>query len=222
VTIRQDIQKLAVGQKLELFILDTTVLGGGLDYFSPNTDENRQPIVFQGHTYQPWPFMAEGFEWNGRGQSPTPTIRVANIGGAMTALALAYDDLVGAKVTRKRTLAKYLDGRAGADPTAELELDIFFVERKKQENRVFIEWELASGADLEGVFLPARQVMATCPWLYRGTECTFAGGPIADLFDVATADPDKDQCGKRLTSCKLRFGANNDLPFGGFVGAGRY
>jgi len=30
-----------------------------------------------------------------------------------------------------------------------------------------------------------------------------------------------DRCGKRLTSCKIRFGANNPLPFGGFPGVGR-
>jgi lambda family phage minor tail protein L len=222
VTIRQDIQKLSPGQRVDLFILDSTVLGGGLDYFTPYTDVNRAALVFQGHTFQPWPFVADGFEWNGRGQAPTPTFKVANIGGTMTALALAYDDLVGAKVTRKRTLAKYLDGMAGADPTAELEVDIFFVERKKQENRIYIEWELSSGADLEGVFIPARQIMATCPWLYRGSECTYAGGPVADLYDTPTADPAKDACGKRLASCKIRFGANNPLPFGGFSSAGRY
>jgi lambda family phage minor tail protein L len=35
---------------------------------------------------------------------------VANVTGSIAALILSYQDLVGAKITRKRTLVKYLDG----------------------------------------------------------------------------------------------------------------
>ena len=43
---------------------------------------------------------------------------------------------------------------------------------------------------------------------------------------LAAMSPDdqmfkQDRCGKRLSSCKLRFGANNPLPFGGFPGVSR-
>jgi lambda family phage minor tail protein L len=53
--------------------------------------------------------------------------------------------------------------------------------------------------------------------------------PIAgfyfDINDQPVALPGADICGKRLDSCKCRFahfGANPDLPFGGFPGARRY
>lgn len=49
-----------------------------------------------------------------------------------------------------------------------------------------------------------------------------------DALDAAVAamPPDdemfrRDKCGKRVTSCKTRFGANNPLPFGGFPGVGK-
>lgn len=39
---------------------------------------------------------------------------------------------------------------------------------------------------------------------------------------TGTVNPADDVCGKRLSSCKARFGANNELPFGGFPGLGNY
>ena len=107
--ILADIQKLDPGVLLELIEVDATVLGGSIIYFHAGTNVLRAPVVWQGKTYSPWPVEASGFEWSGRGQLPTPHLKVANIAGTATALALAYDDLVGAKVTRRRTMARYLD-----------------------------------------------------------------------------------------------------------------
>lgn len=219
---RRAIQTLDPGKIVTLFVIDATALGApGIDYFHPGTDLNREPIQWQGVEYAPWPCEATGFEFNGRGQLPTPRMKVANILAQMSALAVAYDDLVGAKVTRKRVLARYLDGQPEADPNAGFPDDIYFVERKVDENRVYIEWELSSIMDLEGVKIPLRQVTNSCVWLYRGAECGYTGGPVADSADVATSDAARDSCSKTLKGCRYRFGTN-PLPFGGFVSAGRY
>lgn len=108
-TIKQDIQKLEPGALLELFDIDATALGGTINRFHAGTNSLRTAVVWQGNTYNPWPIDATGFDISGKGQLPTPHLKVANIGGLVTALALAYDDLIGAKVTRRRTFAKYLD-----------------------------------------------------------------------------------------------------------------
>lgn len=72
------------------------------------------------------------------------------------------------------------------------------------------------------MFLPRRQIIPNiCWWAYRGADCQYTGGPVARADDTATSDPQLDDCGKRLASCKLRFGAFAPLPFGGFPGAGR-
>lgn len=39
---------------------------------------------------------------------------------------------------------------------------------------------------------------------------------------TGTVNPADDVCGKRLSSCKARFGSNAELPFGGFPGLGGY
>lgn len=222
-TIRQDIQKLDPGARVELFEVDATALGGGFNYFHAGTNGVRSSVVWQMKTYNPWPVVAEGFEYNGRGQLPTPRFRVANIGGTMTTLNIAYGDLVGAKVTRRRTFARYLDGQPGADPNAGFPDDIFYVERKVGENRVLVEYELASVMDVEGVMLPRRQVVANlCSWVYRGANCGYAGGAVADINDVPTANLSLDACSKRLAGCKLRFGNLGPLPYGGYPSVGKY
>ena len=48
----------------------------------------------------------------------------------------------------------------------------------------------------------------------------YTGGPVADAGGNTTSNPALDVCGKQLTDCKLRFGDDAILPFGGFPGCG--
>lgn len=228
-TARADVQRLEPGAIVELYELDTTVIGGAdIFRFTPHgPNELGNDIVFAGQTYVRFPIEASGFERSGQGQLPRPTIRAANVTGLMGAIALSLGDLVGAKLTRTRTFARYLDavnfgaGNPQADPTQYLDREIWYVDRKSAENKVLIEWELAAAFDLSGIKLPRRQIVQNvCTWKYRSAECGYTGGPVADITDQPTSDPAKDQCGKRLASCKLRFGQYAPLPFGGFPGAG--
>jgi lambda family phage minor tail protein L len=51
--------------------------------------------------------------------------------------------------------------------------------------------------------------------------CTYNGSKYFTQNDVITTDVANDLCGKRLTSCQLRFGNQNViLPFGGFPSSG--
>ncbi|MEN5093994.1 hypothetical protein ABE458_25200 [Pseudomonas protegens] len=43
---------------------------------------------------------------------------------------------------------------------------------------------------------------------------------MADENDIIVTDASQDKCGGRLSSCKLRFGQNNPLPYGSFPAAG--
>jgi len=107
--ITSEIQKLAPSSVIELFVLDLALFGQGPVRFHAGTNALQQRVVWQGNAYEAFPIEVEGFEFNGNGQVPRPRLRVANVTGAITALVLTYQDLVGAKITRKRTLAKYLD-----------------------------------------------------------------------------------------------------------------
>ena len=108
-------------------------------------------IVWAGNTYQAFPVEAEGFEYNGSGQLPRPKIRVSNIMGTITAIMLTTP-LEGAKVTRIRTMARYLDAvnfpggvnpLGTPDPTASFPAEIFYIDRKSAETRDVVEFELA-------------------------------------------------------------------------------
>lgn len=227
-TITSEIQKLEPSAIVEMFEMDATDFGGDLLRFHAGTNGLRQNLVWQGNTYTAFPIEASGFDFSGNGQLPRPKLRVANVTGAITLLALEYDDLLGAKITRKRTLAKYLDAvnfpggtNPSADPDAEFASDIFFVDRKASETRDVVEFELAAAFDVAGVQLPRRQIIQNvCVWRYRGTECGYTGTNYFDANDAAVGSAGLDVCGKRLSSCEARFGANNPLPFGSFPAAG--
>ena len=84
-----------------------------------------------------------------------------------------------------------------------------------------VAFELCAAFDVENVVLPGRACTANaCPWLYRSSECGYSGGAVADYNDIPTSDLTKDVCGKRDTSCRLRFGNYAELPYGAFVGVG--
>lgn len=226
--ISGEIQSLDPGNRVALFELDSSNIGGDILLFHPHLQSG--PIFWQGRQYDPWPIECDGFARSST-QPSSPTLRVSNIDGTITALCLLFDDLVGSKLIRRQTLVKYLDAAnfGGVNPTADPDEhfpdEIWYIERKAAETNETIEFELASAADLNGEQFPGRQIIANaCGWIlrggYRGSYCGYAGPPVADINDQPTSDPSKDVCGGRLGSCKLRFGANEELPYGGFPAAG--
>lgn len=129
------------------------------------------------------------------------------------------------KVVLRQLQVQPAGTNATADPTQEFAPDIWFIETKATENREIVEFELASAMDLNGVQLPRRQIIANhCPFVamggYRGPYCGYAGPPVAKRDDTPTTDPAEDDCGGKLSSCKLRQWPDGVLNFGGFPAAG--
>ena len=136
--------------------------------FTNTKNELGANIVWQGNTYTAIPLKAEGYEASGQGTLPRPNISVSNLLGTFTTLiAILPDGLEGCKVTRTRTLSKYLDAvnftggsNSDADPTSYFRpRDIYFIDRKSMENRNVISYEMCSAFDLAGVRLPKRQIL---------------------------------------------------------------
>ena len=225
----EELQSLSPSSFVELFILDmTNTTSGGVLYFHAGTNGLSAPVVWQGITYTPWPIEATGFESTTQGSLPRPKLKVANTGGLFSAEVSANDDLLGCKLTRKRTFARFLDAvnfvggvNPQADPNQYAPDDVWYIDQKTAENRYMLEFELSSVFDLMGVQLPGRQVLkSACSWRYRGPECGWSGG-FFDRFDQATLIASDDVCSKSINGCKCRFG-KNPLPFGGYPGATRY
>lgn len=227
-TIVNDVQKLAPGSLIDLFVLDTTELGGSIQRLHSGLNGVMTNVVWQGEEYSRYPIEASGFELSGRGTMPRPKVRVANVLGDITALCKDFNDLINAKFTRKRTFVRYLDAvnfPGGVNPTADPNQgfadEIWFVNRKIDEQKVYVDFELSSMFDVQGVLIPRRQVIANvCMWRYRSAECSYTGGAVADANDEPTTEISQDQCGKRQASCKLRFGNFSELPYGGMPGTG--
>jgi len=230
--VGEELNKLAPSAIIELFELDATASFLGdttVRRFHSGVNEDIDgDIVWNGNTYERYPIAAEGFEYSGQGQMPRPQVSISNTFSLVTALMLDYNDLVGATVTRIRTLKKYLDAsnftsgtNASADPYAEFAREIYTIDRKVLENRDLVTFELGASFDVAGVKLPRRQIIQNiCPWTYKGEGCGYTGTNYFDHDDNPVDTADVDVCGHRLTSCKLRFGSNAELPYGGFPSAG--
>tara|TARA_R110002020_G_scaffold169692_3_gene359030 strand:- start:1833 stop:2534 length:702 start_codon:yes stop_codon:yes gene_type:complete len=180
---------------------------------------NGLTVSYAGTNFLPIPYKSEGFAITNEGVPPNPSITIANIGLQVTALVNSYDDLLGAKLIRRRVLARYLDDGATPDPNAHWPNEVWFIQQKSIESKLSVTFELSTPFDLDGVTLPKRRALRyACPWVYRGPECGYTGVARADAKDQPTSDLAQDKCGKRVKSCKLRYRGSQDLPYGGFPG----
>lgn len=188
-------------------------------------------LVWAGQVYTAFPVEADGFEYSGTGQLPQPKLRVSNILGTITAILVSQPaGLEGSRVTRVRTLARFLDSAnwdggnpyGAPDPTAAFSPEVYYILQKTLENRDVVEFSLGAAFDLVGVRAPRRQCISNiCQWEYKSAECGYTGTNYFTSADVATTLAN-DACGKRLNSCKLRFGSNAKLPYGSFPAVGSF
>ena len=188
-------------------------------------DVVKRDIIWQGQIYSPVSIQTEGLEVRGDGKASTPNLAIANNldgrHGAISALCLQFDDFAGAKLTVINTMAKYLDAAnfTQGNPQAanEYRKQLWYVEQKTSENVSAVTFELSNPVDFEGARIPSREITSFCHWAvhgrYRGAECKYMGRARYDKKGNPTTDPSKDQCGARLSDCRLR---NNEENFGGF------
>ena len=107
------LQSINPSAVIELFQLELNAAQHGVDqtyYFSGPETGGNNGITFGGQIYTLLPIEADGFAYSGQGSLPRPTLRASNVFNTITALvATLPNGLEGAKVTRIRTLARYVD-----------------------------------------------------------------------------------------------------------------
>jgi len=219
-----DLQGLQGDAIIDLWILDLQPLDPTLPTnerfvrFCNWVVADGQPVSFASQVYTAIPYKASGFTYQTEGVPPSPSLTISNIGLEFTGLVNEWNDLIGAKLTRRRVLARHLDGGSTPDGTAQWPDETWYIQQKESEGKLLVTFKLSTAFDLDGVMLPRRRALRyTCPWIYRGDGCNYTGTNYFDADDQAVASADDDVCGKRLQSCRLRYG-NEDLPFGGFPG----
>jgi lambda family phage minor tail protein L len=190
-SIQQEVRNSWHDSIVELFELDLEPITEDANdkyYFTGDIFPDGTKIRWQGEVYEPFPISITGFETTTKGTIPQPELTVANVLGTLASATNAFDDLVGAKITRRRTLGKYLDNGTSPDSSEEFPIDIYYIERKTSETSLSISWQLASKIDLEGLQIPRRIVTQNyCVWKYRGTECSYNGPPVANERDAPLA-----------------------------------
>ena len=202
-TLTAALQGTAPGAIIELFQIALNVTQHGVNdtyYFHAGVNELSTSVVWAGQAYTPLPIEAEGFEYSGEGSLPRPKLRASNILGTITTLLLTLPDgLEGAKVTRIRTLGRFLDAvnfagavNPTADPYAEFPREVYYIDRKSAETRDVVEFELASAFDLVGIRAPKRQCITRCQWKYRSTECSYTGTNYFNVFDEPVVNASED------------------------------
>lgn len=165
-----------------------------------NLKLGKNVIYWNDKPYLPAPIVAEGFELASKGVFPKPKISISLSNEMLDVFSLFkgtvnFGDLIGAKFTRRRTFAKFLDRKNfyqtdsnapltsdyssipegfDPDPNCEFPKDVYFLDRKSFENKNSIQFELSSSIDLDRVKLPRRRVLSyACPWQYRGEGCLY-------------------------------------------------
>jgi lambda family phage minor tail protein L len=202
----------------------------GILRFHNNANIFNSYIIWRGQKYFPAPINAEGFEVTSRGTLPRPTLSIASQSkDGIDQISLlrheirSFGDLVGTKVTRRKTYAKYLDKENFSpveevnpdfkstpsrdlqqlpegyepDPYAEMPPDIYFIERKINENKMILSYQLSSALDLEGYKLPKRVIISDkCMWQYRGIGCWYQHVDALEL--TSSSDPSQRENGTNV------------------------
>lgn len=177
---------------VSLFTLNGTNIGMQEVFnFCDMTSSSYQPIIFAGVTYAPFPILSTKFGYDGTGKPVRPSLTASNINGFVSQLLLNNQNLIGAMFIRQRVFARFLDAAnwnngvnpwGTPDPTAAYPQEIWYVNRKVQENQQIVEWELASLFETDGLKLPRRQILGNiCGFKYRDPNtCGYSGPPLAD------------------------------------------
>ena len=142
-------------------------------FHSGNNMKDSLDIVWQANTYSRMPVVADGFKFSGKGKLPRPTITFSNLLNSITAIILLvnqttpFSNLQTAKVTRRRTLSRFLDAEnfpsnvypfGTPDASSEMPREVYFIDKKSIENRNIVQFEMVSSFDLSGVSAPKKLV----------------------------------------------------------------
>jgi len=217
--IASDVQNLAVGNIVTLYELDLEAIGSAtILYFTHSINNDYTPVFFNAREYTPIHMQTSGWQVTGTETLPRPKMVVSNVLLTFASYINTFDDLVGARLTRRRTLEKYLDGKPEANPNAEFAPDIYKIRSLPQKTKMMAEFELTPYMDYEGIKVPKRQILRDyCRQTYRkyntdtsAFDYTKSTCPYTSIYKytrlgIYTTDNLQDSCGKELGDCEMRY-----------------
>ena len=178
-------------------------------------DDGFGPIVFDGNTYYGFPIAMDGLEVSNDGAMGRPNLTIANVesllltestfqnafsstaaeGGAKPGISnFKLNNLIGKRLTRRRTLEKYLniDPVASATKAAiEFPKATYIIDRIANKTNIMVNIELSVPFDLAGIRVPRREVVGKyCSWIYKGLKESVSGLDLEGTVSVASGNLD--------------------------------
>lgn len=176
-------------------------------------------IVFQGKRYGARPFGITGISFTSNGKAGKPQLILSNIDSHVSALIRSYNGMMQARVTIWITARELMQSDGSVKDGAYRKL-VYYVERPNFCNNSVARFDLTSPYDMDGIMIPPRVSQSVCYWAQRGwyrsgKGCGYNGSRMFDKDNNPVTDPSLDYCAGTPTACKLRFGADQELDFGG-------
>ncbi|AAR09278.1 minor tail protein [Escherichia phage Tls] len=176
-------------------------------------------IKFRGEVYGARPFGITGIGFTSNGKAEKPQLALSNLDSRVSALIRSYNGMMQAKVTIWVTSGDLIDEEGNVEDGAYRKF-VYYIERPNFVNQTVARFELTSPYDMDGIMIPPRLTQSVCYWAQRGwyrsgKGCGYNGSAMFDKDNNPVTDPSKDYCAGTVTACKLRFGAQNELDFGG-------
>lgn len=109
-------------------------------------------LEFLGVKWQPLPFATEGFEMDGEGGTPRPTITLSDFEGAFLAASLQYQDFIGCTFRRWETTTKNRSINSYYGP------ETWMINCIVESNGMTIKLELASPTDVKSRKIPGKMM----------------------------------------------------------------
>ena len=185
--IVKDVQSLAISSEIvEVYELQVSRDPDQYIYFSgtyyDDTTSTKIKMRDQASPYEPReyhviPASLTGLDFKAGGPLPQPKLKIANVLRTNDNTSFAgvlgsakYEDILGFKFYRRRTLKKYLyNVDTSSTPPTEFPADMYYLDRIDNENPIEVSFTLVSPFDLSGVTLPRRTIIGNmCPWQYQG------------------------------------------------------
>lgn len=228
------LQSLYPGEILTLIEIDGTKFGAGKYHFHNENiqytpDEILQAvesgvlppkeILFRGDRYGARPFGIGGISFTSDGKAGKPQLTLSNIDSQVSALIRSYNGMMQAKVTIWIT-SRDLIGVDGTVQDGAYRRLVYYIERPSFCNKTAARFDLTSPYDMDGIMIPPRVSQSVCYWAQRawyrsGKGCSYNGRRMFDKDNNPVTDPSLDYCAGTVTACKLRFGEDQELDFGG-------
>ena len=233
--VKEAIQAPDLPAIIELFDLDISAIAAGQPTLRFVSGTAVQNVVQRGGvSYMPAPLQLEGFDRGGTGAMPQPTVSVGDILSQIGPWVYAGQDLLGAELTRTLVLRENLDDGSDPDPAATLGVpSVYRVVQKVEQTAEFITFRLSAAIDTGDEKFPRRQVLRdSCLRRYRVWDssasafdyskatCPYNGANMFNVTDQTVTVQSEDQCGRKISGCRLRF-PGAALPITAFPGVGK-